>query len=340
MGCRVDKSALSLSIGFVAALAVGQSATGDLRPSPPPEMESNLSIPPTPLGEELPRDPGNALVFPNEMVDQDTAFLWSKNEPTIAVDPTGINYVAGANDYRFGTGSNCGYYFSNDSAQTWHDGAGSITGVAVLPLQGKFLRAGDPSVAFDFLGRAYYSCLNYNFESDGITPRDGAVYVFRSVDGGQNYSRLTLVDAGVRIQNFFPDRPRIATDSFNGNIYIAWARFKCSKLFSETNPCERSDIFFAGSNRTSFVFNSPPPQMINEDIPGTANGEPVVAAGAYANQVYVAWLNHGNFILVTRSDDGGTTFPRDQNGKTVPLSGFSIGAVRGLVGIVGGVVSG
>jgi hypothetical protein len=162
MRFRLNKLALSL---FVAMLTIGQPAIGDQGEAPPPDMEIHPLIPPTPPDQELPRDPGNALVFPNVRVDQDTNFTWPKNEPSIAVDPTGENYVAGANDYRLGTGANCGYYYSTDSAQTWHDGTATITGPALLPLQDSYSRAGDPSVAFDFLGRAYYSCLNYNFDN-------------------------------------------------------------------------------------------------------------------------------------------------------------------------------
>jgi hypothetical protein len=237
---------LCLSMGFACSMAYGQSIGAEEDPFPP-ELQVDPLIPPTPPEEELPRDPGNALVFPNARVNQD-AGTNPQNETTIAVNPLGIdNYVAGANDYRAGD-SRCGFYYSADSAQTWHDGMAALAGV--LPLQAGYTSGGDPAVAFDNAGRAYYACMNFNRVNNNT-----GMYVFRSTDGGQTYPLSALVVSGIGPIDF-NDKEYIATDKFTNNVYMSWTHFIPGA----------SPIMFAGSPAAPFAFNSPLPKVIRPDL--------------------------------------------------------------------------
>src|ERR1700736_6144548 len=87
----------------------------------------------------------------------------AQNETAIAVNPTNPQNVIGSqNDYRRGDGS-CGYDFSKDGGKDW--------GGALLPMGSSgggvnkspaarhyWTSSGDPAIAFDSTGAAYYSC--------------------------------------------------------------------------------------------------------------------------------------------------------------------------------------
>jgi hypothetical protein len=125
-------------------------------------------------------------------VNQDYS-CFPQNETSIAVssrEPR--NLVAGANDYRLGTGSS-GFYASTDGGKSWYDGiipfpsgpAGITRGEGIIP------SGGDPVVAFDRAGVAYYSQIGF-FRGTDV----GGVFVSRSTNGGFTWSRACIpVDA-------------------------------------------------------------------------------------------------------------------------------------------------
>src|ERR1700758_3657653 len=125
---------------------------------------------------------GTSITSPDVTVNQDTAAA-PQNETAIAVDPTNANrVVAAANDYATRTwscsisGTPCsalgdaysGTYFSNDGGATWccsssdpaHLGT-LIPGVERLT-GGIYDAGGDPSVAFDSRGHAYFAGLGFD----------------------------------------------------------------------------------------------------------------------------------------------------------------------------------
>jgi uncharacterized repeat protein (TIGR01451 family) len=232
-----------------------------------------------------------------------------QNETTIAINPTDTtNLVGGANDYRSGAGSGCGFYASFDRGQTW-------TNQALLPFVDAdndsvvdFTEAGDPAVAFDSGGNAYYLCMNFN--------RDGAgngiqltQYVFKSFDGGATWGPPVLAlgtPQGTPI-----DKGHIALDiggtsPFHGNVYVAGTNFG--------GP---SDIIFNRSTDggNSFDGCTTPPcfgQVLNDTSSGVQGANIAVADDG---TVYVVWAqNFGGTdqrLMMDFSTDGGVNFGTD-----------------------------
>ena len=92
-----------------------------------------------------------------------------QNETTIAVDPNNpSNLIGGANDYRNGD-AQCGRYTSSNNGRTWTDLAtfGLFTPAGSTRA---FTAAGDPGVAFDANGHAYYLCMYFTRTPGTITP--------------------------------------------------------------------------------------------------------------------------------------------------------------------------
>lgn len=119
------------------------------------------------------------------------------NETTIAANPTDArNLVAGANDYQLTVTGGHTYetalsraHVSTDGGRTWSEYA--------VPWLGSGDFTGDPAIAFDADGRAYYATLSFNV-SQGSSPVTTApdVQVSTSTDGGHTWTRATRVAQG------------------------------------------------------------------------------------------------------------------------------------------------
>jgi hypothetical protein len=108
-------------------------------------------------------------------------FCQPQNETAIDVNPLfPKNVVAGANDYRMGWGTS-GFYASNDSGQTWYTG---IMPFPSLPSGDNLDGGGDPVIAFDRAGIAYYAEINFN-RTDDVN----GIFVMRSTNGGYTWNR-------------------------------------------------------------------------------------------------------------------------------------------------------
>jgi hypothetical protein len=183
---------------------------------PPPPFDVLPLVPVIPPESFLPRDPGAVLVLPNVKVNPDVGTA-AQNETTIVVNPVSNDlYAGGANDYSAADGrARCGAYFSTNSAQSWSG--------FLLPLQPTYTDAGDPAVTFDHQGNLYYSCLDFTRLANG-SGNTSAMYVFKSTNSGMTYGAPTLVVTGTGPADF-QDKEYIATDPFNGKVYMSWTHF-------------------------------------------------------------------------------------------------------------------
>lgn len=227
---------------------------------------------------------------PVVQVNQD-ATTQSQNETTIAIDPTDPdNLVAGSITFETG-GGQCAAYHSTDGGTTWTH--------QVLPNAPLLTLAGDPVVAFDLAGTAYYLCMNLNRDAAGKAVQHSQ-YVYRSFDGGATWTAPILA-IGSPLANP-DDKGHIAIDRhagspFAGNVYVANTRLSTG------------EIRFARSTDGGATFAAD--QAINDaDIGFPAN----IAVGA-DGAVYVAWAREttglpGNStaIMLDKSIDGGQTF--------------------------------
>src|SRR4051812_8796894 len=114
--------------------------------------------------------------------NQDYA-CFPQDETSIAVNPTNTrNAVGGTNDYRLGYGSS-GFYATPDGGNHWYDG------IKPFPTDANSARdhidgGGDPSIAYDRGGTAYYNDLHFMREND-----ESGIFVARSTNGGFTWSR-------------------------------------------------------------------------------------------------------------------------------------------------------
>jgi hypothetical protein len=104
-----------------------------------------------------------------------------QNETTIAVNPRDRrNVIGGANDYEIGVDTISGVYVSFDGGRTW---PASRHLPDVQSVDRDTLASGDPAVAFDSEGTAYYAVINF-----ARTTCDSYITVSRSVDKGLNWT--------------------------------------------------------------------------------------------------------------------------------------------------------
>ena len=227
------------------------------------------------------------------------------NEVDVATSPTDPrNVIAGWNEYEVDDG--CGYGWSTDSGRTWGRG---ILRHAPRPDGGFYSTAADPGVAFDSQGRAYFSCLFYDLSGTGW---GGAVYVYRSNDGGQTYPDRVLAAGSIKLARSH-DHPFITIDQATDTIYIAHS------IFNGFGIRSRSYVVQADANDLAAGFGAPvnvSNVTKNEIFDLTVVAGPQVAGGSdrtiYA--VFGIWTTGSTWnedtIAVARSRDGGRSFEK------------------------------
>jgi hypothetical protein len=274
---------------------------------------------------------GNTVLAPDVTVNQDTAAA-PQNETTIAVDPNNPNrIVAGANDYVTRTwsctvsGTPCsalgdgysGTYFSNNGGQTWcctatdpaHLGT-LIPGVEHLT-GGPYDAGGDPAVAFDSRGNAYYAGLGFNRTSapNTVTVSRGTF----DTAGALSWSAPTFINPTTSPATF-NDKEWIAVDHnptspFRDHIYVTWTRF----LFNGRNGAyTQSPIFFASSSDGGRTFTSP--KSIAGNVLYGQGSRPVVGPDG---TLYVFWdgstrLATKDSTYMVKSTNGGASWTAPQ----------------------------
>jgi hypothetical protein len=270
-----------------------------------------------------PLDNGS-VAAPNVTVNQDTAAA-PQNETAIAVDPSNPNRVlASANDYvtRTWTCSGCsahgdgysGTYFSNDGGTTWCcaselDGSSQgtlIPGVTHLS-GGQYDAGGDPAVAFDSQGNAYYAGLGFN-----RTSAPNTVAVNRGTfdgSGALSWSAPTFINQTTS-PAIFNDKEWIVADANSGSpfrdrVYVTFTRF----IFNPINGhYVQSPIMEVHSSDGGRTFSAP--QTIGAPAIYSQGSRPVVGPDG---AVYVFFdgatrLATLDSTYVVKSTDGGVTF--------------------------------
>jgi uncharacterized protein YndB with AHSA1/START domain len=210
-------------------------------------------------------------------------------EPYVAVDPDHPNVaVAVFQEGRFpdGGAAAIGFAASRDGGRTWTSGL--LPGLT-RAFGGLYLRASDPSVAFDGDGAAYASSIVIR----GPDRKQG-VAVNRSDDGGRTWNQPVLIerDAG-RVGDDFP---RVMVDtgpasSHNGRAYVTYVR-------NDRVVLRWSDDRAATWSPLGLV--SPGPGFVSTLAVGPDGALTVV---------YISQRRRERPRLVSRtSHDGGTTF--------------------------------
>jgi hypothetical protein len=265
----------------------------------------------------------------------------SQNETVAAVDPLDpSNVLIGQNDYRNGDGA-CGFDYSLDGGAHFGDGLlpESFSAPGFVAPRHYWDASGDPVVAFDSAGYAYFACLQFNRGATSDTPSAASgIFVYRSANGGASWTfpgdPVTLTQGTEEEDIGLEDKEWMTVDAsstspFRDRVYVTWTRynfaFNAAVIFeshsadhgvtwSEPQAISGTDpilcpINFSGvdpgncdANQFSNVFTSPN---------GTAfvtfqnfnNCAPAIGDPCEGDD-----LGNQNQILLVKSTDGGETW--------------------------------
>ena len=258
----------------------------------------------------------------------------AQNETAIAQNPNNPRQmVAGFNDYRRGD-STCGTAFSGNGGSSWTDSTmpnGFTRGTAFGNVARQYWQAsGDPSVAWDSRGNAYFSCLVF-MRGPGTTNNpdlSSGVYVFRSTgDAGAswNFTGHPVVETFDTTGSVLTDKPYIAVDNnpnspFRDRIYVTWTQFAADgtayiyEVHSDDYGQSFSSPVVASTTSSALCTNpgsAPTPQGTcnNNQFSDPFTGPDGALYVAYDNfNNTVTGKDNRNQVLLTKSTDGGQTF--------------------------------
>lgn len=215
----------------------------------------------------------------NVRVNQDCTFR-RQAEEVIKVNPANSsNLIAGQNDSRIGF-NHCGFDYSFDGGNTWGDGQPpywqrlnnpNLNGIhTVLGNAGTnhtYDFASDPGVAFDSQGRAFYSCvvIDINSNASGLlvpaSPVGAGGSFYSNVPAGG--SRYVVAEDNNAEASY--DKPFVTADTNQGspnrdNVYETWTIFDfAARCVGPGNPsgyCS-STIFASMSTNHAVTWSKP-----------------------------------------------------------------------------------
>jgi hypothetical protein len=291
-------SALGVALVVGAAAARGDEGEG-LQPI---EFVHNVSDAPAPVtgavfGTAPPTKTGTAIcTTPTQTtanVNTDCEGVNPHNETSIAVNPTNPqNILGGANDYQLGLnpGGHVGEtilsraHVSFDGGRTW----------AEYPIRSNssYQATGDPAVAFDASGHAYYATLGFRFAGpvNGVNPD---VVVANSGDGGRTWDSVRIASGSGSFGSIgdLLDKEYIAAWG-NGNAIVTFGDFR----LLQKGAFSTGQIFASVTHDFGRTWTTP--VVISGSLDQAFVSVPTVAADG---RIYVAFLNTTD--LATGRDD-------------------------------------
>jgi hypothetical protein len=283
------------------ALAFGAVAMADENPQPV-DFAHNVTNAPAPVtsavfGSSPAAKPGTAIcTTPTQTtanVNTDCEGINPHNETSIAVNPTNpLNMVGGLNDYQLGV--NPGGHVSEsvlsrahvtfDGGRTWSE----------YPLNDNsaYQATGDPSVAFDASGHAYYATLGFRFVGPA-NAQNPDILVANSGDGGKTWSRERIAQGSGNEGSVgdLLDKEYVAAWGA-GNAIVTYGDFRLGQKGSFVN----SRIYSSVTHDFGKTWSTP--QVISGALDEAFVSVPTVAADG---RVYVSFLNTTD--LATGRDD-------------------------------------
>ena len=242
-------------------------------------------------------------------VNQDYSCL-PQNETTINVSPANQrNVVAGVNDYQDAT---AGFMASTDGGQHWY----ANTLPVVDEPERDILESGDPAVAFDRQGVAYFATIAFKRSDD-----KNGIFVHRSTNGGFTWSKpcvpvaLNPNNAGGRSEgcgpvgrgaNVDPRTPGDGVVAFEGDA---------------DNTLNGSDPF----HDKEWITTGPRPAGVQPQCFTSAHAPaPCPPDAIGVDRVYVTWtmFDQAAEIMFSYSDDRGRSWsPRRVISGSAPFCG-------------------
>lgn len=204
------------------------------------------------------------------------------NETSIAVNPTNAaNLIGGANDYQLAInpGGHVGETIHSRAHVTF-DG-GRTWSMYPLSTGSAYQATGDPSVAFDAAGHAYYATLGFRFVGP-VNAQSPDVLVSNSGDGGRTWATSRIAQGS----GVFTSVGKLLDKEYvtawgNGNAIVTYGQFRLG----------RKGSFLAAQIYASVTHNSggtwSTPTLISGSLDEAFVSIPVVAG----NRIFVAFLN-------------------------------------------------
>jgi hypothetical protein len=215
------------------------------------------------------------------------------NETSIAVNPTNPrNLIGGANDYQLAL-NNGGHVTQSilSRAHVTFDGGATWSQYPII-FDSAYQATGDPAVAFDAAGRAYYATLGFRF----VGPTSGTnpdVVVANSADGGRTWSsvRVAAGSGTFGSPGHLLDKEYVAAWG-NGNAIVTYGDFRLGQKGSILSAQIFSTVTHDGGASWST------PQVISGNLDQSFVSVPTVATDG---RIFVAFLNTTD--LTTGRDD-------------------------------------
>jgi hypothetical protein len=226
-------------------------------------------------------------------VDTDCEKSGPSNETSIAVNPTNEqNMIGGANDYQLAI--NPGGHVTESVQSRAHvtfDGGRTWSEYPIL-FTSAYQATGDPAVAFDAAGHAYYATLGFKFvgPTNALNPD---VLVANSGDGGRTWTSVRVAEGSGNQGSVgdLLDKEYIAAWG-DGNAIVTFGDFRLAQRGSFVSARIFSSVTHDGGATWSA------PQVISGTLDEAFVSVPTVAADG---RIYVAFLNTTD--LQTGRDD-------------------------------------
>jgi BNR repeat protein/BNR/Asp-box repeat protein len=302
MSRRGMRVVLFVSLLSIAALAIGVTvALSESDPQPVDFVHNAVNAPAPVTGTVWSNGPnvktGTAIcTTPTSTaanVNTDCEENGPHNETSIAVNPTDPNnIIGGANDYQLSLnpGGHVGEqvlsraHVSTDGGQTWSE----------YPLYSSstYQATGDPSVAFDASGHAYYATLGFRFVGP-VNAQNPDVLVANSGDGGKTWS-VARVAAGSGVETS-------VGDLLDKEYVTAWGQGNAIVTFGDFSLAQKGGFVSAriyDSVTHDFGKTWSAPTLISGSLDEAFVATPVVAADG---SIYASFLNTTD--LTTGRDD-------------------------------------
>jgi hypothetical protein len=205
------------------------------------------------------------------------------NETSIAVNPTNArNILGGANDYQLAL--NPGGHVGETILSRAHVSFDGGTSWSEYPVgsNSAYQATGDPSVAFDAAGHAYYATLGFRFVGP-VNAQSPDILVANSGNGGRTWSEHRVAQgSGVFTSVGDVLDKEYVTAWGNGNAIVTWGDFRQGQKGAFISVKINASVTHDGGTTWSA------PRVISGSLTESFVPVPTVAADG---RVYVAFLN-------------------------------------------------